>query len=116
MLNRIQKFQSEIVTAGSELADGTADQVIRDNRGNRSGQSGGGGNKRFRNSWSDGAQGGRSRSAQSVKGIDNTPDCSEQTNKWCHGRRDRQPRHVTLQPGYLFRSADLPPELHRKRT
>jgi len=49
MLHRVEDLEGKVVAARGEFADGGADQVISDYRGNGSGQSGGGGDQSLRN-------------------------------------------------------------------
>ena len=106
-LDQVEHLQGEVVVARGHFANGANDEVVSDHRRDRGSQAGGGGNQRFGNSRSDRAQSRGASRAQSVEGVDDSPDGSEQSDKRRDRAGNRQPRHVAFEAGDLLRRCDL---------
>src|SRR5215471_20605258 len=103
----MQHFEGEVDIASSQFADRCVDQVISNHGGYGRCEPSGGGDECFRHSRCDGAQGGSSGGAQSVKGIDDAPNGSKQSDKRRHGTSDSEPWNIALQTRDLFRGCYL---------
>src|SRR4051794_36750786 len=74
----VEHFAGEVVEASAELAKACPKAVVGDNGGNSDEKSGGGGDECFGDSGSDGAQGCRTGGSETVEGIDDTHNGSEE--------------------------------------
>src|SRR5438270_2367289 len=112
-IDRVQKFEAEVVHSCAEFANLLHVLVVGDDRRNGGKQSSGGGDERGGNSWRYRAQGCRAGVAQSLKGIDNPPHGAKQANKGRNRPRGCKPGKTRLHLRHLFRRRDLNRALDR---
>src|SRR5712671_6661526 len=103
----VQHFKREVVVAGGELANGTDDQVIGNDGWNGCSQACCGRDQGFGNSGSYGAQGGCASGSESVEGVNDAPDGSEESYERSDCASYREPRNVALKTRDPFRRGDL---------
>src|SRR6185437_13227654 len=104
----------EIVHACAKLFQAVNVVVVGDHSGDGRKQSGGSGDESFRNSRRDGAQGGCSSIAESLKSINDAPDGAEQTDERRDGSRGCEQRQAALEARELFRRCDLSSAVHSR--
>ena len=105
--DQIEHLQGEIVVARGHFANRANDEVVGDDGRDGRGQASGGGDQSFGNSRSDGAQSGCAGGAQSVEGVDDSPDRPEQSDEGRNRAGNGQPRHIAFEAGDLLGRCDL---------
>jgi len=103
--NQVEHLQREVVIARRHFANGANDEVVGDHRRNGCSQAGSGGNQSFGNSRGDRAQSCRASRAESVEGIDDSPDGAEQSDKRRNGAGNRKPRNIAFEASDLLEDA-----------
>src|SRR5580704_15060494 len=111
----IEQFESEIITARCELADGRPNQVISNDSGNRSRQTCRSSNKSFGDSGSHRTQRRSACGSETMKCVNDAPDCAEKADERRYSGCNGQPRDISFQPGDLFGGSDLHPALNRQQ-
>ena len=106
-LDGVEDFEGEIVAASGEDADGIADQVIGDDGGDGSGESGGGGDESFGDAGSDGAQSCAAGGAEAVECVNDAPDRAEEADEGGDGSGNSEPGDVALEARDFFGGSDL---------
>src|SRR5215471_10928826 len=115
MLDRIENFEREVIAARGKFADRRANQVVSNNSGNSGSQSGSRRDQSLRNTGSHSSQRRRTSSPESVKRINDSPHRPEQPHKRRHGRSNREPGHIALEPCDFFGSSNLHSALDRRQ-
>src|SRR5579864_891686 len=111
----IEQFESEIITARCELADGRTNQVISNDSGNRSRQTCRSRNKSFGDAGSHRTQRRSARGSEPMKCVNDAPNRAEQPDEGRYSGCNGQPRYISFQPGNLFGGSDLHPALNRQQ-
>src|SRR6185437_823189 len=111
----IQHFEREVIATSGEVTKRSADQVVRDDGGDGGSQASRGRDKRFRNSGCNGPQSCCSAGTKAVKGIDDAPNCTEQSDQRSYSTGDSQPGKIALKTRHLFRRGDLHGTLNGER-
>src|ERR1017187_6494502 len=112
VLDGVENFEGEVVTAGSEHANGVADEVVGDDGRDGGGKSRRGSNESFGYAGGDGAQRSATGRAEAVEGVNDSPDRAEQADERRDGGGDGEPGDVALEARDFFRGSDLHAALH----
>ena len=102
VLDGVEQFAAEVVHARGELAKLRGELVVADDRGDRDGQAGGGGDQRFRDAGCDRAQGGGAGGAEAVEGVDDAHDGSEEPDEGRDRGDGGEPGHARFHRGEGF--------------
>ena len=101
-LGEVQKLKRKVVHARCHIAQAVRKIVVRDGGGNGGEQPKRGGEKRFGDTGTNGAQAGAASIAECEKGVDDAPHRTKQTDERCDGSGGGQPVEVGLQFVELF--------------
>src|ERR1700733_7182944 len=96
-LDGIHHFEREIVAAGGEYADRVTNQVVGNDSGNGSGESGSGGDQGLGDAWRDGTQGSAASGTESVESVNDAPDRAEQSDERSDGSGDGEPGNIAFE-------------------
>src|SRR5277367_3404783 len=96
-------FQREAVQPLGQIANILQKVIIEDDRGNGGEKSRRGGEQRFGNTGSHGAEGGRAGVAEAGKGINDAPDGAEETDEGGNRGGGGKPGHAFLGAPHFFR-------------
>src|ERR1035438_5085154 len=112
-IGQVEELQREVVHARADLADGGAEEVVENGRGDGRKKAHRRGNQGFPDAGPHRPQAGAALLAQVLKLADNSHDRAQQADEWRHRSRGRQPVHVALQFSELFADAQLQGALDR---
>src|SRR5271165_6071276 len=101
------EFQGEGVQTLRQIANVLQEMVISDKGGDGREKAGGGGDKRFGDAGSDGAEARSARRAEAGEGINDAPNGAKQSDERSNARRSGKPGHSFFDAANFFRRSEL---------